>query len=515
MSFSGVVKEKIARTIGEFFTTNEIVNVFDDANIPTDRELFAKWRITLDAFSKMSDQEVAIPHILSVFCHPLHFPDPQIRSNFIEKLNTILAYENLKIQATNKGAEMLTDDGFPIDASQAEKPASKENKPKQKLKSYEDKDKDEESYYFKNGFPYSGCALELFIARKILDRKTRPIFAAKEFSYKQHTYSDICYVINKFIEKGAVLIYLNTNPEDLCFGEDEYEETGQGGIKWSVVKRMEKNPKELKMAGFDFDIEDEVKLKGFIDIGIHEFMNDKEYGQFDDLQDISANKLTYEQQKDIVLKNIASDHAGDATIDISNYHNSKIDIVRTLLALEKEGILRIKEFPWVWQKNIIPNSKTEPYDDIKDFQDKDEVSARIRLVKKPENVLSIRIIEPIKIADNPLLPVAKKTKTSISELCLNSVGDLWREPKDKYCYSMMEAKERLALVKFLAEHHSEKYIQTQIIASALNKDAQYVRSEIGKINTAAQRNLKLKLIDSKQGSGYRINSKVKIKILAR
>ena len=48
MSFNAVVKEKIARTIGDFFTTNQIVNVFDDANIPTDRELFAKWRIILD-----------------------------------------------------------------------------------------------------------------------------------------------------------------------------------------------------------------------------------------------------------------------------------------------------------------------------------------------------------------------------------------------------------------------------------------------------------------------------------
>ncbi len=113
------------------------------------------------------------------------------------------------------------------------------------------------------------------------------------------------------------------------------------------------------------------------------------------------------------------------------------------------------------------------------------------------------------------IPAKKKVGPEIAEYYLNSSGDLWREPKDKYCYSMMEAKERLALVKFLAEHQGERYIKTQIIASALSKDVQYVRSEAGKINIAAQRNLKLKLIDSKQGSGYRINPALKIKILTR
>jgi len=251
MSFSGIVKEKIARVIGEFFTTNEIVNVFDDANIATDRELFAKWRITLDAFSKMSDPEAAIPHILSVFCHPLHFQNPQFRNNFIEKLNTILAYQNLKILATKKGAEILTEDGHPVDTPQAKKSALKKNKSKQKPKKYEEKD--DESYYFKDGMPYAGCALELFIARKILDRKTRPNFPAKEFSFKQHSYAEICYVINSFLEKGILSLYSNTTPEDLAYSYEECEELfgeeGQCGIKWSVVKRVEK---DLYVSGKNF-----------------------------------------------------------------------------------------------------------------------------------------------------------------------------------------------------------------------------------------------------------------------
>ena len=51
------VKETIARTIAEHFTTNEIVNVFIDTNITTDQSLSAKWRITLDAFGKISTEE--------------------------------------------------------------------------------------------------------------------------------------------------------------------------------------------------------------------------------------------------------------------------------------------------------------------------------------------------------------------------------------------------------------------------------------------------------------------------
>ena len=114
MSFSIAVKEKIAQAIAEHFTTNDIVNVFNDANIPTDKSLYAKWRIVLDAFSKMSDPETIIPHIIIAFCHPLHFPDVQTQNIFIEKLNTILAYENLKIESSDRNIQINPIDGAPL-----------------------------------------------------------------------------------------------------------------------------------------------------------------------------------------------------------------------------------------------------------------------------------------------------------------------------------------------------------------------------------------------------------------
>ena len=388
MSFSGVVKEKIARVIGDFFTTNEIVNVFNDANIATDRELFAKWRITLDAFGKMSDQETAIPQILSVFCHPLHFQEPQFRNNFIEKLNTILAYENLKIKATDRGAQILTDDGIIIETPLVKNHSSVESKQKQNPKDYSD-----ETYDFKNGMPHAGCALELFIARKILDKKTRPVFAAKEFSFSQHNYADICLIIDRFVEKGFISLYPNTRPEDLTFDDEEDEENElYGRIKWSVVKRVENSSQELKWAGFDFDIEDEVGLRGITDIGISEFMNDKRYdelGYLTDLSSLSSSELTYEQQRSILLKDIKENSRGETLISISNYPNAKVDMVRTLLSLEKEGILRIRGFSWEYRKN--PHLDSTDDGNIKDFGDKDDVYATVRLIQPISSVQEIKI----------------------------------------------------------------------------------------------------------------------------
>lgn len=100
-------KEKIARTIGEYFSTNEIVNVFTDAKISTDKSLYAKWRIILDAFSKITTED-GISHILEEFCHPLNFADLQIRQNFIDALNKILSYEDFEIKSTERTVKVVS-----------------------------------------------------------------------------------------------------------------------------------------------------------------------------------------------------------------------------------------------------------------------------------------------------------------------------------------------------------------------------------------------------------------------
>jgi len=116
MSFSIAVKERIARVVAEHFSTSEIVSVFTDANTPTNESLFAKWRIVLDAFSKMTDQEQGIPYIIEAFCHPLNFQDQQVREKLIKELNAILSYEDLEIKATDRTSKVCFN-GKPIDSS--------------------------------------------------------------------------------------------------------------------------------------------------------------------------------------------------------------------------------------------------------------------------------------------------------------------------------------------------------------------------------------------------------------
>lgn len=111
MKLGARVKEQIARTIGNFFTTNEILNIFTDANIPANRELYAKWHITLDAFSKTSSVE-AIFGIIEEFCHPLNFKqNPPRRNDFITALNADLAYDDLEIQFTDRTAKVVSSTG--------------------------------------------------------------------------------------------------------------------------------------------------------------------------------------------------------------------------------------------------------------------------------------------------------------------------------------------------------------------------------------------------------------------
>ncbi|MEI6316256.1 MAG: hypothetical protein WCO65_00840 [bacterium] len=127
MKISVRVKEKIARLIAGQFTTNEIVNVFTDAHISTDVALYAKWRITLDAFGKIPTED-GLFSVLEEFCHPLNFTDLQLRKNFIDGLNQVLSYENLRIQSDERIAKIvpITDDTEEINSEETTKDEVKE-----------------------------------------------------------------------------------------------------------------------------------------------------------------------------------------------------------------------------------------------------------------------------------------------------------------------------------------------------------------------------------------------------
>jgi len=90
------------------------------------------------------------------------------------------------------------------------------------------------------------------------------------------------------------------------------------------------------------------------------------------------------------------------------------------------------------------------------------------------------------------------------QVYLEKNGDLWREPKERYCYPMGENSDRHKIVRYIAIRKT--YQQTSLIAETFNKSAKAIRSEMGKIRGNISRLLKIsskKVIEGKGGSGYR------------
>ncbi len=107
----------------------------------------------------------------------------------------------------------------------------------------------------------------------------------------------------------------------------------------------------------------------------------------------------------------------------------------------------------------------------------------------------------------------KTTERQIKKttLFLKQDGELYKKPKEKYCYPMGEKGDRHKTVRFLAENRG--YQQTIEISSVLgDKNIKSVQTEIYKINNIAigKLEIKNKLIEGKKGSGYRINPKYKV-----
>ncbi len=137
--------------------------------------------------------------------------------------------------------------------------------------------------------------------------------------------------------------------------------------------------------------------------------------------------------------------------------------------------------------------------------------------KKESDALPIKIVgeTAIKISGFQAPSSIKSIKNNPSELYLNAVGDLWREPKDKYCYPMGEKSDRHKLLRYLATNKGHK--QTADISLALEgKNEQSIRTEIGKIRGNIKKYLNIDgkqvIEEGRKGSGYRIGSKYKITI---
>ncbi|MCB9811261.1 HTH domain-containing protein [Candidatus Nomurabacteria bacterium] len=97
-------------------------------------------------------------------------------------------------------------------------------------------------------------------------------------------------------------------------------------------------------------------------------------------------------------------------------------------------------------------------------------------------------------------------------LYIDSNGNFWHGDKNKFCYEMGAKSNRFLTVKFLNDN--EGFQPTRELAEKLDvPNAQNVRTEIKKIRNNITKYLKIdgeRIIESKKGSGYRINPGYKI-----
>lgn len=98
-------------------------------------------------------------------------------------------------------------------------------------------------------------------------------------------------------------------------------------------------------------------------------------------------------------------------------------------------------------------------------------------------------------------------------LHLNKNGDLFKEPREKFCYEMMGAKVPLKILRYFIDNPNTEYEQsTEDIASSIGMKAEQLRKDIGEMRRTIKNRLKLplELFEGRQGSGYRLNPKVEI-----
>ena len=103
-------------------------------------------------------------------------------------------------------------------------------------------------------------------------------------------------------------------------------------------------------------------------------------------------------------------------------------------------------------------------------------------------------------------PTSKKTLVYLS-----SDGDLYREPKNQYCFRMEASSGRMKLVTTLMA--SKKYVPTRTLIDLTGlSSVKSVQSAVYEVRQAVEKKLKVQnFIDGWQDSGYRIHPNVILK----
>ncbi len=243
----------------------------------------------------------------------------------------------------------------------------------------EDEEKDD-CFSYDGGIstPYANTDLELFVLKKILlEHKQRDDagFHAKELSFNNDSLEYICRPIELMIEDKILYLSANTHPERSEHDASKGIEDERGFINWGLVEKLDKNPSEIDAIGgivFDTDMQDELKLKGRIDIAVEEFMNDRVQNPFGfaymmdktRLNDLLARNeqepdkdkkewvkkelgseesaYPYSKQRELIIDELLRGSEDEIVMPLNSFRDEHVDVLKTLLALEKENLLRIK-----------------------------------------------------------------------------------------------------------------------------------------------------------------------------
>ncbi len=202
---------------------------------------------------------------------------------------------------------------------------------------------------------------------------------------------------------------------------------------------------------------------------------------------------------------------GEVEIRLSHEHNTLVQMYREWYSSVKDWLNKNKEVEVARVLLIYDSDLLQmPYLFSRGFsfyQGDDAEKVYSDFLKKWEIAISEKIE---KLNELDIIPPTEKV-----EIYLDDVGDLWRMPKDKYCYEMGQESDRCKIIRYLIENKG--YQQTSAISVALEgKDKRSIRTEIGKIRNHIENSLKLKkglkAIEGKKGSGYKLNSKLIFKI---
>lgn len=106
----------------------------------------------------------------------------------------------------------------------------------------------------------------------------------------------------------------------------------------------------------------------------------------------------------------------------------------------------------------------------------------------------------------------KEKKTKETLLCLSLDGDLYLASNKQKCYPMSKEKMREKLIKVLCS--AKGYIKTAELAEMVGTTTQAIRNSKLEINNKSKTRIGIdELIIGRDGNGYRLNPKYKIKIL--